>query len=252
MSTLPWSGRPEVRNRCRSASDSWPGAGHGGSGVLVPVGHPLAAQVSVDVEALADYEMLNPSSAWTGAFREVETPTVTPAGRPIRYTADDIATMTGRAELTTEDLLTLVARGRGLHCTVTALLDQFPFPGLTVVPIQDLPPMAVVPIWRTAAENATIRAFVETARDFLTSDGNQQMSHLTAHVANPIRGRRVPGPRCRGPTLQTGPVCAPRASPKAVLPNSGRRASTIRWAAMWRSIRWQRCAAVSMKASTCA
>jgi hypothetical protein len=121
--------------------------------------------------------MLNPSNAWTAAFREAWTPTVTPDGRPIRYTTEDVAEMTGRAEMTTEDLLTLVARGRGLHCTVVTLLDQFPFPGLTMLPIRDLPPMAVVPIWQTAAENAMIRAFVEIASEVLISDGNRGMSN---------------------------------------------------------------------------
>jgi hypothetical protein len=143
----------------------------------VPVGHPLAGRGPVSVEDLADYEMLNPSNTWAPAYREAWTPTVTPSGRPIKYTTEDVAAMTGRTELTIDDLLTLVARGRGLHCTVMTVLDRFPFPGLAVVPIHDLPPMTVVPVWETAAENASIRAFVETAREVLISDGNQDMSN---------------------------------------------------------------------------
>jgi hypothetical protein len=65
-----------------------------------------------------------------------------------------------------EDVLTLVARGRGLHCTVASLLERFPFPGLRVIPIRDMGPMVVVPVWLTAADNATIRAFAEATATF--------------------------------------------------------------------------------------
>jgi ureidoglycolate hydrolase len=74
--------------------------------------------------------------------------------------------MTGRNEVLVDDVLTLVARGRGLHCTVASLLERFPFPGLTVVPIDDMAPMVIVPVWLTAANNATIRAFAEASATF--------------------------------------------------------------------------------------
>jgi hypothetical protein len=107
--------------------------------------------------------MLRPPSAGAPLLRDLWIPRFTPSGRPIRHTADDLVTLTATNEVLVDDVLTLVARGRGLHCTVASLLDRFPFPGLTVIPIRDMPPMVIVPVWLTAAENATIRAFAEAA-----------------------------------------------------------------------------------------
>ncbi|MCW2865077.1 MAG: LysR family transcriptional regulator [Actinoallomurus sp.] len=135
-------------------------------GLLVPAGHPLAECRSVGVEDLADYELLKLPSAEPARLRDLWTPRFTPSGRPIRHTVDDLVTMTGRNEVLIDDVLTLVARGRGLHCTVASLLKRFHFPGLIVIPIRDMPPMAIVPVWLTAADNAMIRAFAEAAAIF--------------------------------------------------------------------------------------
>jgi DNA-binding transcriptional LysR family regulator len=134
-----------------------------GRAVVVPVGHPLAGLETVSVEDLADYVMLHPVSSVSARFSAAWTPLITPSGRPIRHTAEDIHTMIGRDHLIMEDVLALVARGVGLHCTVLSALERSPFPGLTAVPVRDLPPVVVVPIWVTAAENALVRTFVEFA-----------------------------------------------------------------------------------------
>jgi DNA-binding transcriptional LysR family regulator len=132
-------------------------------GVLVPAGHPLTEHQSVSLEDLVDYELLKLPDAADPALRDLWTPRFTPSGRPLKHTTDDLATMTGRTELLADDVLTLVARGHGLHCTVASLLERFPFPGLAVIPIYDMPPMVAVSVWLTAAENATIRAFARVA-----------------------------------------------------------------------------------------
>jgi DNA-binding transcriptional LysR family regulator len=135
--------------------------------LLVPDHHPLAEHRTVSVEDLTEYELLKPPITEDPRLRDLWTPRFTPSGRPIRHTADDLATLTGRRGVLVEDVLTLVARGRGLHCTVTSLLERFPFPGLRVIPIRDMAPMVVVPVWLTAADNATIRAFAETTATFM-------------------------------------------------------------------------------------
>jgi DNA-binding transcriptional LysR family regulator len=140
-------------------------------GLLVPVGHPLAGHRTVSLEDLADQEMLRPPSAAAPLLRDLWTPRLTASGRPIRHTADDLVTLTATNDVLIDDVLTLVARGRGLHCTVASLLDRFPFPGLTVIPIRDMPPMVIVPVWLTAAENATIRAFAEAAAEMRGRSG---------------------------------------------------------------------------------
>ncbi|MFC4002793.1 LysR family transcriptional regulator [Prauserella oleivorans] len=131
--------------------------------VLVPADHPLAAYESVSLEDLVDYVLINPSNAAPQWQRELWTPSVTPSGKRLRLTADDVVAMTHHDELTADDVLTLVARGHGLHLTVATLLEHIPFPGLAAVPVRDMPPMALVPVWSATAENPAIRAFAEAA-----------------------------------------------------------------------------------------
>ncbi|MEV8373823.1 LysR family transcriptional regulator [Kribbella sp. NPDC056861] len=132
-------------------------------GVVVPVDHPLAGREQVHLDDLADYVLLNPSDAWAPEYRDFWVPPRTPDGRVIRRTERDVLSLSGRSELTIQDILALVARGHGIHCTVASALAAHPFPGLTMVPLVGLPPMLVVPVWAAGAENATIRAFVESA-----------------------------------------------------------------------------------------
>jgi hypothetical protein len=54
-------------------------------------------------------------------------------------------------------------RGRGLHITTAPVLDRLSLPDLAIVPIHDMPPMVVVPIWRTSARSAVIDDFVAVA-----------------------------------------------------------------------------------------
>ncbi|TQM00971.1 DNA-binding transcriptional LysR family regulator [Actinoallomurus bryophytorum] len=140
-------------------------------GLLVPDRHPLTEHPTVSVEDLTEHELLKPPSAEDSRLRDLWTPRFTPSGRPIRHTAEDLVALTGRSGVLVEDVLTLVARGRGLHCTVTSLLDRFPFPGLRVLPIRDMAPMVVVPVWLKAADNAAIRAFAETTATFTRRRG---------------------------------------------------------------------------------
>ncbi|PXY20607.1 LysR family transcriptional regulator [Prauserella flavalba] len=133
--------------------------------VLVPDDHPLAKRGSVTLDDLADCVLLNPSKSAPVQQRELWSPPVTPSGRPLRHTGEDIVGLTNRAELTADDVLTLVARGHGLHLTVATLLEHIPFRGLTLVPVTDLPPMALVPVWTASTENATFRAFAQAAAE---------------------------------------------------------------------------------------
>lgn len=131
--------------------------------LLVPAGHPLTDKPTVRLDDLADYELLRPPGTVPPRIRDLWTPGVTPSGRPLRHTEHDMATLTGRADLLPDDMLTLVARGHGLHCTVATLLERYPFSGLDLITIADLPPMAAVLTWRATDENAMIRAFARTA-----------------------------------------------------------------------------------------
>ncbi|MEU7146386.1 LysR family transcriptional regulator [Nocardia sp. NPDC046473] len=131
--------------------------------ILVPAGHPLACRASVCLDDLVDYVLIRPYEGMTPLICDLWTPRVTPSGRALQYTTDDMATLTGRTDIRTDDLLVLVSRGTGLLCTISTLLDRIPFPGLELVTIEDMPPMATVLLWRTAAEDAMIRAFAQVA-----------------------------------------------------------------------------------------
>jgi len=122
--------------------------------LAVGLNHRLAARESVCLEDLADEETSENNQTFPTALYDAIRPLVTPTGRPIRRTYpwnDD------------EDVLTAVARGRivlpGMRGT--ALVGRADF---VLVPIRDLPPMPLGPIWRTATENARIRALAAAAR----------------------------------------------------------------------------------------
>ncbi|MEO3875751.1 LysR family transcriptional regulator [Nonomuraea sp. B12E4] len=138
-----------------------------GRGVLMPDSHPLAARRVVSLEDLVGCEFLAPREAIVGqALSDRWVPRHTPSGRPLNRAGDDLTTMTGKSEVVADDVITLVARGYGLHFTVRSLLEHIPFPGLTVVPITDMPPMVIVPVWPPGGETATVRAFADAVTGF--------------------------------------------------------------------------------------
>jgi DNA-binding transcriptional LysR family regulator len=122
--------------------------------LLAGRGHRLAAKESVSVEDLAEEEVHQNASTFPDALYDAIVPPVTPSGRPIRRTypwTDD------------EDVLTAIARGRIVHPGMAGI-PLTTRPDFVQVPIRDLPPMPVGLIWRTAHDNARIRALASAAR----------------------------------------------------------------------------------------
>jgi DNA-binding transcriptional LysR family regulator len=116
--------------------------------------HRLAARESVCLEDLAGEEVNENAPAFPEALYDALRPRCTPSGRPIRRTypwKDD------------EAVLAAVARGQIVMPGVRgpALAGRADF---VLIPICDLPPMPLGLIWRTAHENARIRALAATAR----------------------------------------------------------------------------------------
>jgi DNA-binding transcriptional LysR family regulator len=158
-------------------------------GVLVPAAHPLARRRAIVLDDLLPYELLRLPDTLGVPLRERWVPTHTSSGRALRHTDEDMSRLMGTEHLPVEDVLALVARGRGLHLTIANLLDRVPFPGLTVVPVLDMPPMVVVPVWQAARENATIRAFVESAAR--TTEPERAVVIRSATPATPPRTASV-------------------------------------------------------------
>jgi DNA-binding transcriptional LysR family regulator len=122
--------------------------------LAVAEGHPLASRRFVTVEDLADYTLAFATQI-PSEILEAFIPSVTPSGRPIAH----------REVLSPSHAMTLVARGEIVHATVASLPDYLPYPGVTYVPISDLPPSSAGLVWRTGGETAAIRAFAKAVRD---------------------------------------------------------------------------------------
>jgi len=121
-------------------------------------GHRLARRASVLVEDLGDEHVAALPPSFPAALADAIMPPRTPSGRPIRR---------ARPASSLHEIFALVARGELVHPTMSGL--TFLRADLVLVPIEDLPPMPLGLIWRTACENAKIRALAQTARSIRPS-----------------------------------------------------------------------------------
>jgi DNA-binding transcriptional LysR family regulator len=119
--------------------------------------HPLAARRSVSIEDFAAQPMLDVGvGLLLRLLADAMVPPSTPSGSPMNRSAPPV----GLATL--PEALALVERGKIVHPTVAALKDLFTRPSLAFIPIDDMPPIPLGPIWVTAHENARVRAFADS------------------------------------------------------------------------------------------
>lgn len=123
---------------------------------LVAQHHPLAGRDSISYEDLADYPVTD-QSTFSRELMNAFVPPRTPSGRLLKR----------RTRRTLADAMTLVAAGELVHPTVPSVLDYHRHPGLTSVPIHDLPPSETALVWLAGAASPLIEAFVRTAREVL-------------------------------------------------------------------------------------
>jgi DNA-binding transcriptional LysR family regulator len=121
--------------------------------LLVGRGHRLAGRESVSVDELACERFMQRPPTLPQDLMDVLIPPCTPAGRPISRT-EPIQSI--------HELMSLVARGRIVHATGASVLPARRT-DIVRVPISDLPPMPLGPIWCTAHESARIRALAAVA-----------------------------------------------------------------------------------------
>jgi DNA-binding transcriptional LysR family regulator len=129
--------------------------------LVVGRGHRLAGRASVSVEELADEAFQRPPATLPTSLCDAILPQRTPSGRMIRrmrigHDGTDDAWSLGA-------VLDALVHGQLVHPTMRGL-TAFQHPDLALLPIHDLPPMPLGLIWRTAAEDAKIRALAEVAR----------------------------------------------------------------------------------------
>ncbi|HMI70891.1 MAG TPA: LysR family transcriptional regulator [Solirubrobacteraceae bacterium] len=121
--------------------------------------HPLAGRSTVCVEDLADYEVAAGTPAIPQELIDALLPRKTPSGRPIAR-----RTVSGAVQT-----LAMVARGEIVHATVASLPDYMSYPGITYIPIVDLPPCDAGLVWRASEETPAIRAFAAVAREVVAA-----------------------------------------------------------------------------------
>lgn len=88
-------------------------------------------------------------------------PANTPAGRRV---------LRGSVTLTFHEVLRVITAGEAVCPLDAHTLGTARRPASPTVPLHDAPANEWALIWRTSDENARLRAFVETARDFGTRD----------------------------------------------------------------------------------
>lgn len=124
-----------------------------GRGLLMARSHPLAQRSQVDVEELAECDVLHPSGL--GSLGDAWTPPSTPSGRPIRR-------LVPPGDIFMEAMPDLLGSGDLVHVT-GVYAGELHLPGLVVVPLTGLPPAVCTTVWQTSNENPWIEVFAETA-----------------------------------------------------------------------------------------
>jgi DNA-binding transcriptional LysR family regulator len=153
---------------------------------------PLAQRESISYEDLAD-RAVSDIPSFPREMMDAFVPPVTPSGRVLKRIANEGA----------EDCLMRVALGAQVHPATEAFFDHHSHPGVTSVPIRDLPPSETALVWLTDNHSVRISAFVRAAEDVLarTSLGHTvgAMRRRTAHgpgvVLTDERGLDVVDPR---------------------------------------------------------
>jgi DNA-binding transcriptional LysR family regulator len=129
--------------------------------LAVAASHRLAAHNTVSVEDLAEEEVALLPPSIPPAVYDLIVPPCTPSGRPIRRT---------QPVQTINEILSLVARGRIVHPTSSAV-PIFNRDDIVLIPINDLLPVPLGLVWRTSRENPRIRALNEIARSMTAAPG---------------------------------------------------------------------------------
>ena len=118
--------------------------------------HPLASQPSVCVEDFADCTVPDVATL-PRELMDAFIPPRSPSGRALRRTAHRAV-----AEAPIR-----VALGEMVHPTVPSFVEHYPHPGVTSVPIRDLPPSRTALVWLSAQHSARHEAFARAAEDVL-------------------------------------------------------------------------------------
>lgn len=124
-------------------------AGRCARGAVMNRRHPLAGRTEVDIEELADHEVLQ--FGGYGPFIDGWIPPTTPAGRPTRRLPKRLFYV--------EDTASAVRCNEVIHLTPMVAAFQWSPYDFAVVPVTGLPPLACVTVWERSNQSPWIPAF---------------------------------------------------------------------------------------------
>jgi DNA-binding transcriptional LysR family regulator len=120
--------------------------------LVVAAGHPLAGRETVSLEDLAHSPLITisgPPRYWL----DFHFPSSTPSGKPIPQGPETVAW---------QEVLSLIAAGKGVCPTSARAADYYSRPDIAYVSFRDAPPLEYGLLWLTAAETIKLQAFVQT------------------------------------------------------------------------------------------
>jgi len=120
--------------------------------------HPLAHRERVSIEDVADYAVA-PITDEPNELIDTFMPRVTPGGRAIHRL--------DRRPKTPHEVTALIARGRIVHPTVPSFAQFFGQPGITYIPMEDMPWVKSGLVWRRRSANPRLREFIKVTRQTL-------------------------------------------------------------------------------------
>jgi DNA-binding transcriptional LysR family regulator len=127
--------------------------------VLVAKDHPLAGRRSIRYDDLADCVVPAALPTLPREMMDALIPPVTPSGTRLRR--DEVHSVS--------EALMRVLTGEVVHPTVASFLEHYPNPGVTSVPIRDLPPSETALVWLRSNESVKVKALARAADDVLGS-----------------------------------------------------------------------------------
>jgi DNA-binding transcriptional LysR family regulator len=123
--------------------------------LAVSENHPLAGRKQVALDDIADYQVA-PITDAPKELVEAAMPRRAPNGRVIRRLR--------RRPKTPHEVTALVARGQVVHPTVPSFAQYFGQPGVTYIPIADMPPRESGLVWRRRDSNPRLRELIRISR----------------------------------------------------------------------------------------
>lgn len=130
--------------------------------LAMPDRHPLAGRTSVSLEELAGETFFGVVNGAPAYWWDFHVPPRTPSGREIRR---------GRAVATFQELITLVGAGQGISPVVASVEKYYARPGVTFVPLRDVPSADVALVHRTGALTARAEEFVRAVTAAVGANG---------------------------------------------------------------------------------